>query len=215
MGMIFRKHEFQSMPSLLDTLEDLFQTRDLYETLGFPKTSKNADRKNITENQIRKAYHKSSLKYHPDRAADSEREDATKKFQALGASYKILADPDSRALYDESGEIDTENGGIDENKDWSEYWRVLFQKVTISDIKKFEEEDEDLKKAYLDGEGNMNFILDSVLCCTIEDDDRFAKKIEEWVEDGSVPKYPAFKKSMTKAAKAKRGVKSSREAAEA
>ena len=99
---------------------------------------------------------------------------------------------------------------------------ILFIKVTISDIKKFEEqyrhskeEDEDLKKAYLDGEGNMNFILDSVLCCTIEDDDRFAKKIEEWVEDGSVPKYPAFKKSMTKAAKAKRGVKSSREAAEA
>ena len=129
--MIFRKHEFQSMPSLLDTLEDLFQTRDLYETLGFPKASKNADRKNITENQIKKAYHKSSLKYHPDRAADSEREDATKKFQALGASYKILADPDSRALYDESGEIDDESGGIDENKDWSDYWRVLFQKVSI------------------------------------------------------------------------------------
>ena len=117
------------MPSLLDTLEDLFKTRDLYETLGFPKATKNADRKSITENQIKKAYHKSSLKYHPDRADDAERETATKKFQALGASYKILSDPDSRALYDESGEIDTENGSIDENRDWADYWRLLFQKV--------------------------------------------------------------------------------------
>ena len=98
----------------------------------------------------------------------------------------------------------------------------LILKVTISDIKKFEEqyrfsseEDDDLKRAYIDGKGDMNFILDTVLCCTIEDDDRFAKKIEEWVLDGSVQKFPAFKKSMTKAAKAKRGNKSTREAAEA
>ena len=99
---------------------------------------------------------------------------------------------------------------------------ICYFKVTISDIKKFEEqyrfsneEDEDLKKAYMEGEGNMNFILDSVLCCTIEDDDRFAKKIEAWVLDGSVPKFPALKKSMTKAAKAKRGKKSNQEAVEA
>ena len=67
----------------------------------------------------------------------------------------------------------------------------------------------------MDGEGNMNFILDSVLCCTVEDDDRFAEKIEKWIKDGDVPKFSAFKKSMSKAAKAKRGANSSREAAEA
>ena len=118
------------MPSLLDTLETLFNTRDLYETLGFPKATKDAERKTITEGQIKKAYHKSSLKYHPDRAADADREDATKKFQALGASYKILSDQASRALYDESGEIDDDNGNMDDNKDWADYWRVLFQKVS-------------------------------------------------------------------------------------
>ena len=61
----------------------------------------------------------------------------------------------------------------------------------------------------------MDYILDSVLCCTINDDDRFAKKLEVWISDGSVPKFPGFKKSMTKAAKAKRSKNSSREAAEA
>ena len=97
----------------------------------------------------------------------------------------------------------------------------VFQ-VTISDIRKFEEqyrfsaeEDEDLKKAYSDGNGNMNFILDNVLCCTVEDDERFEKKIEGWLADGSLPKLPELKKTMTKAAKTKRRGKSSKEAAEA
>ena len=119
------------MPSLLDSLEDLFSTRDLYEALGFGKLGKNGDRKNVTEGQIKKAYHKSSLKHHPDRAAENDQEDATKKFQALGAAYKVLSDPSTRALYDESGEIDEENGDFDDNRDWADYWRLLFQKVSF------------------------------------------------------------------------------------
>ena len=118
------------MPSLLDSLEELFSTRDLYEALGFDKVAKNENRKSVTEGQIRKAYHKSSLKHHPDRAAENDREDATKKFQALGAAYKVLSDASTRALYDESGEIDEENGDFDDNRDWAEYWRLLFQKVS-------------------------------------------------------------------------------------
>jgi len=210
------------MPSLLDTLETLFKTRDLYEALGFPKLEKNDDRKNITEGHIKKAYHKSSLKHHPDRAGEKDRKDATTKFQALGASYKILSDPDARALYDEGGEIDEENGDMDDKKDWADYWRLLFQKVTVSDIKKFEEqyrfsteEDDDLKKAYCDGEGDMNFILDNVLCCTVEDDERFAKKLKDWITDKVVPEFSTFKKSITKAAKQKRRANRSAEAEEA
>ena len=117
------------MPSLLDTLQTLFATHDLYEALGFPKLEKNGDRKNVTEGQIKKAYHKSSLKHHPDRVDEKDRQVATQKFQALGASYKILSDPDARALYDESGELDEENGDMDDKRDWADYWRLLFQKV--------------------------------------------------------------------------------------
>ena len=120
------------MPSLLDTLESLFATRDLYQALGFQKLEKDCDRKSVTEGQIRKAYHKSSLKYHPDRSEEKDRKEATKKFQALGATYKILSDANARALYDESGEIDEENGGFDDNRDWDHYWRLLFQKVSYS-----------------------------------------------------------------------------------
>ena len=64
------------MPGLLDTLEELFGTRDLYAVLDVEK--------GVGEGKIKKAYHKTSLKVHPDRAKPEDREEATKKFQALG-----------------------------------------------------------------------------------------------------------------------------------
>ena len=63
----------------------------------------------------------------------------------------------------------------------------------MKDIAKFEseyresaEEYADLKQAYIDGEGDMNYILDNVLCCTLEDEDRFSNQIKDWIEDGEV-----------------------------
>ena len=67
-------------------------------------------------------------------------EEATKKFQALGGVYKILSDKDARALYDESGEVNDEGDAANmDDRNWDEHWRVLFNKVTLDDIKNFEE----------------------------------------------------------------------------
>ena len=52
---------------------------------------------------MKKAYRKLSIKVHPDKAAPSEQESATKKFQTLSQIYAILSDHDKRAIYDESG----------------------------------------------------------------------------------------------------------------
>ena len=56
-----------------------------------------------------------------------------------------------------------------QDRDWTEYWRLLFKKVTIDDIKAFEEtykgseeEKDTLKSAYVDSEGNMDVILEEV-----------------------------------------------------
>lgn len=202
------------MPSLLNTLEELFSTRDLYEVLELTKAADNA--------QIRKAYHKASLRVHPDRVTPSERPEATKKFQALGAVYKILSEKDSRLLYDESGEIDEENDGVsDANRDWDQYWRLLFNKITVKDIKDFEEqyryskeEDADLKKAYEESKGDMNHILDSVLCSNLDDEERFTETIKEWIKTKQVTEYEAFTKE-TKASKTKRKKAAKKEAKEA
>ena len=179
------------MPGLLSTIEELFATKNLYDVLEITKDS--------DQTQIKKAYHKKSLKVHPDRASPEQREEATRKFQALGAVYKLLSDENSRALYDESGEIDEENDSIDPDRDWSDYWRILFKKVTVDDIKNFEEkyrnskeEEEDLRKAYLASEGNMEQIIDTVLCATAEDEARFAETIWTWIRSEEVPAYQSF-----------------------
>ena len=200
------------MPGLLETIEELFETKNLYEVLNLEKDADDA--------KIKKAYHKTSLKVHPDRAKPEDRESATKKFQALGAVYKILSDKNSRGLYDETGEVDDE-GDADLNKDWCEYWRILFKKVTLDDIKKFEEKyrhsDEelnDLKAAYLEAEGDMDTIIDTVLCATAEDEQRFVEVIQGWIEAGEVEAFSKFTQE-TKENKKKRKNRRAAEAKEA
>ena len=55
------------------------------------------------------------------------------RFQSLGAVYKLLSDKDRRAVYDETGDID-EGEDMDPDKDWDQYWRLLF-KVPTSEFR--------------------------------------------------------------------------------
>jgi len=200
---------------LIETIEELFGTKDLYEVLGVDK--------DVEDSKLKKAYHKKSLKVHPDRAEPDDQAEATKKFQALGAVYKILSDRDLRSLYDETGEIDEENDGClkDPDRDWTDYWRILFKKVTLEDVKNFEkkyrnsdEEAGDLKSAYLDSEGDMDVIIDTVLCATADDETRFAEQIQAWIDAGEVPALDKFTQE-TKENKVKRKKKRQSEAKEA
>jgi len=200
------------MPGLIETCEKLFDTSDLYEVLNTPKTS--------TENELKKAYHKVSLKVHPDRASKADKEEATKKFQALSHAYSVLADKDRRAVYDDTGDVDDENDPP-AGKDWDQYWRLLFKKITIDDIQNFEkeykeseEELNDLKQAYLDGEGSIQYINDNVLCSTVEDEPRYRKIINKWIKNEDVPAFDVFTKD-NKKAQEKRKRKAAVEADEA
>lgn len=192
------------MPSLLASCEELFHTRDLYAVLELEKTA--------TSGQIKKAYHKVSLKVHPDRVSDAERAEATKKFQCVGAVYAVLSDDSRRGLYDECGEVDDEQDPLQHDKDWEEYWRLLFPKITLKDIEKFEkeyreseEEKKDVIKAYVECEGDMDQILDSVMCSREEDEDRFRAIIDAAIKEKTVKTFKAYKK--TTGAKAKQARK--------
>ena len=61
------------MPTFLESVNTCFGTRDLYKALGVEKTAK--------ESELRQAYHRLSLKVHPDRVSSDEVQDATQKFQ--------------------------------------------------------------------------------------------------------------------------------------
>ena len=68
---------------------------DYYETLGL--------KKDATEEEIKKAYKKIALKYHPDAYKGDDPESATEKFKKAVEAYEVLSDPKKRKAYDQYG----------------------------------------------------------------------------------------------------------------
>ena len=166
-------------------------------------------------------------------------------------------------MYDEQGTVDEEGEAVRGERDWREYWRLLFRKVsaglggaagpagggsppprscgrvsltsavrntgvgrfhavsdillvnkscylrsvtsllqiTVKDIEDFEksykdseEELADIKAAYMDFEGDMDRIMESVLCADYTDEPRIRKIIAKAIDSGEVPSYKGFVK---------------------
>ena len=74
--------------------------RDFYETLGVAK--------NASDEEIKKAYRKLAMKFHPDRNPDSKQ--AEDKFKEAKEAYEMLSDPQKREAYDRFG-----HAGVDPN----------------------------------------------------------------------------------------------------
>ncbi|XP_064924272.1 dnaJ homolog subfamily C member 9 isoform X2 [Columba livia] len=151
---------------LLEQCEAAFGSADLYRVLGV--------RREASAQEVRRGYHRTSLRVHPDRAEPDAKEEATRRFQ-----------------------------------------------ITVKDIEDFEknykdseEELADIKAAYVDFEGDMDRILESVLCADYTDEPRIRKIIEKAIDSGEVPSYKAFvKESKQKmSARKRRAEKEAREA---
>src|SRR5689334_5434745 len=67
--------------------------RDYYEVLGVARTA--------SEQEIKSAYRKLALQYHPDRNPNNP--DAEEKFKECSEAYAVLADSEKRAMYDRFG----------------------------------------------------------------------------------------------------------------
>lgn len=154
---------------------------------------------------------------HPDkhRGDDASKVKSTTKFQAISAIHAILSNAEARALYDETGSI----GSPDDMEDsasfdmWVDYFARIFPKVTEEDITKFEqeyrfseEERGDVVEAYKSLKGSMQDILDSIMLCTEDDEERFAEMIETELKSNKEMKvYSQWKEYRTlKAAKPKK-----------
>jgi len=74
--------------------------KDFYKTLGVNKSATQAD--------IKKAYRKLALEYHPDKNKTKE---AEQKFKEVSKAYEVLSDPQKRKTYDQFGSAAFEQGG--------------------------------------------------------------------------------------------------------
>ncbi|XP_068545326.1 dnaJ homolog subfamily C member 9 [Anas acuta] len=198
---------------LLEQCEAAFGAADLYRALGV--------RRGASPEEIRRGYHRASLRVHPDRVPPEDKEEATRRFQILGKAYAVLSDAEQRALYDEQGRVDEEGEALRAERDWQEYWRLLFKKISVKDIEDFEktykdseQELADVKAAYMDFEGDMDKIMESVLCVDYTDEPRIRKIIEKAIDLKEVPSYKAFVKEPKQKATARkrRAEKEAREA---
>ena len=69
------------------------EKRDYYEVLGLQKGA--------SEDEIKKAFRKMAMKYHPDRNPGDK--EAEEKFKEINEAYSVLSDPDKKNKYDRFG----------------------------------------------------------------------------------------------------------------
>jgi DnaJ-class molecular chaperone len=72
------------------------KAKDYYKILGVPR--------NASEQDIKKAYRKLAMQYHPDRNPGKE-EWANEKFKEINEAYGVLGDPEKRSQYDRFGTV--------------------------------------------------------------------------------------------------------------
>jgi curved DNA-binding protein CbpA len=88
----------------------------LYDTLGLERDASDQD--------IRKAFRRLALKYHPDRFADDQRDEAEERFQGITEAFNVLSHPESRDKYD----TEISKGTADKTMDAKEISRRLAAK---------------------------------------------------------------------------------------
>ncbi|EMG47048.1 CAJ1 Protein CAJ1 [Candida maltosa Xu316] len=79
-----------------------------------------------TDIELKKAYRKRAIKLHPDKNPDDPK--ASERFQELGEAYRILSDPNTRAIYDEFGVegMNENNVAQQQDIDPNEFFTMIF-----------------------------------------------------------------------------------------
>jgi DnaJ homolog subfamily C member 3 len=73
------------------------KTKDYYKILGVSRSAE--------QGEIKKAYRKLALEWHPDKVESDKKEEAVKRFQDIGEAYEVLSDEEKKGRYDRGEDV--------------------------------------------------------------------------------------------------------------
>ena len=178
-----------------DSKEDITKENngeDLYSLLGIKKTANNSE--------IRKAYRRLVFLCHPDKNKTDP--DASSKFANITRAYKILSNPESKKIYDETGEYDEENQGEINITETLTYFRKIYSPKDIENFEKkyvgSKDEEDDLINFYNENGGDIKNILEWIPFSKNEDVERYVKIYEKLFKKKTLKKNKKFEDSKDK-----------------
>ncbi|WWC71373.1 uncharacterized protein I206_105328 [Kwoniella pini CBS 10737] len=170
----------------------------LYEALNIQSSA--------TNEEIRKAYRRLALQYHPDKhqsKSENDKEELSKKFQKIGFAYSVLSDEKSKKRYDLTGKTSDKFEGIQDGEGgWEGYFESLFKrvdrKILDEDKERYqgsEEEKSDIISSYNSTKGSFDSILNYIPHSTYQDEERLKNIINDLILNGNLNKTDKWEKS--------------------
>ncbi|CAO1637898.1 unnamed protein product [Sympodiomycopsis kandeliae] len=174
---------------------------DLYGALGVQSTS--------TADEIKKAYRKLALRYHPDKVLSNSSDTSSSssahiRFQQLNFAYGVLSDEKRRKRYDETGRTD-EPMFMEDGFSWDDYFKEMWQgNVSGSKLDEFKqkyqnskEEKQDVLEAYNTAKGDLETMFTLIPCSEVlQDEARFVDLIQQAIASGEIDSLPKWKSSV-------------------
>lgn len=164
---------------------------DLYALLELP------DRQKSTIAHIKKAFHRLALKHHPDKQQDQTSE-STALYLQISKAYQVLANEDSRAYYDLTGQIKGDDPSVSDQCTWTAFFKgeTPINADTIDQIQRqycnSSEERRDLLAFYCEFKGSVAKIFECLMFSQLESLPRYREIVMKAVEAGEVEKFDRF-----------------------
>ncbi|KAK5010500.1 hypothetical protein LTR28_009540 [Elasticomyces elasticus] len=164
---------------------------DPYKTLNIAQTA--------TAEQVKSAYKKAALKWHP--GIPEDKDTAHTRFQELAFAYAVLGDERRRKLYDSTGHTSDILDDEENDFDWVSFYREQFRDVVTgqriasfsNEYKGSDAEKTAVLDAYTKGKGSWTRIYQTVMLSeAAEDEGRFRTWIDEAIELGKVEGYDKY-----------------------
>lgn len=159
------------------------------------------DDRSASQDDIKRAYRKAALKYHPDKAAVEDKESAHTKFQEVAFAYAILSDERRRKRYDTTGSTEESLDVDSDDFNWADLFREQFMSMVTeekindfaSEYKGSDEERGAVLEAYEKHKGSMSKLYQEVMLSDmVEDEDRFRQIIDAAIAVNEVKAWQKY-----------------------